>query len=199
MGKSALTTKATHKVVYSKSTLPARVRQVQHGKENSGHLCLQSNKYAWSHSVPNGFAYNFSHIPLHFAKRSIIQPKLRIGTPDDRYEREADNVADTVMRQTENTAFRNPTPAVSAMSRIFIQRQAQEPMEEEEFAVPDNDALEQLAGQQETEVFLPILDSISTRDADELGEDEEDKLIQPKMRTMRYLKPLIQWLTVSRL
>jgi hypothetical protein len=31
----------------------------------------------------------------------LIQPKLAIGEPDDKYEREADRVAETVMRMTE--------------------------------------------------------------------------------------------------
>jgi hypothetical protein len=33
----------------------------------------------------------------HFFTPSSIQPKLKVGTPDDKYERQADRVADTVM------------------------------------------------------------------------------------------------------
>lgn len=37
----------------------------------------------------------------HILRSPAIQPKLKIGAPNDQYEREADRVADTVMRMTE--------------------------------------------------------------------------------------------------
>ncbi len=40
----------------------------------------------------------------------IVQPKLEVGAPDDQYEREADHVADMVMRMPD------PAPAVSTAS-----------------------------------------------------------------------------------
>lgn len=39
----------------------------------------------------------------------LIQPKLAIGKPDDEYEREADRVAETVMRMPEPEIQRKPT------------------------------------------------------------------------------------------
>ena len=35
---------------------------------------------------------------------SPIQPKLKIGQPNDRYEKEADAVADRVMRMSDNSS-----------------------------------------------------------------------------------------------
>lgn len=45
------------------------------------------------------FAHNFSGIPLYAKARTEIQPKLRVSTPGDRYEQEADRIADEVLRQ----------------------------------------------------------------------------------------------------
>jgi hypothetical protein len=39
----------------------------------------------------------------------LIQPRLNIGCPDDRYEQEADRVADQVMRMLSPEVQRNPT------------------------------------------------------------------------------------------
>ncbi len=54
-----------------------------------------------------------------------VQPKLRVGAPDDRYEREADQVADRVMRM--------PEAAVQRMCTDCGEEQLQrQPIEEEE-------------------------------------------------------------------
>lgn len=39
----------------------------------------------------------------------LIQTKLTIGAPDDKYEQEADRVADQVMRMPEPSVQRTPT------------------------------------------------------------------------------------------
>lgn len=39
---------------------------------------------------------------------NAIQAKLKIGQPDDRYEQEADRIADQVMRMSEPTVHRKP-------------------------------------------------------------------------------------------
>ena len=39
----------------------------------------------------------------------LLQPKLTIGQPDDRYEQEADRVAEQVMRLPEPGIQRQPT------------------------------------------------------------------------------------------
>jgi len=45
----------------------------------------------------------------HILGRGAVQPKLKIGAPNDVYEREADRVADQVMRM----AASNIAPAIS--------------------------------------------------------------------------------------
>ncbi len=48
-----------------------------------------------------GFSHNFSQIPLHPKASAGIQPKLVVSTPSDPYEREADRIAEQVMRMPE--------------------------------------------------------------------------------------------------
>ena len=47
------------------------------------------------------FAHDFSRIPLDAKAPAEIQPKLMVNSPDDKYEREADLVADQVMRMPQ--------------------------------------------------------------------------------------------------
>lgn len=56
---------------------------------------------------------------------STIQPKLKIGQPGDRYEQEADRVADTVVNTQEPVAQRQPVEEEEEMLQT-------QPMEEEE-------------------------------------------------------------------
>lgn len=109
-----------------------------------------------------------------------IQAKLKIGQPNDKYEQEADRVADQVMRmpdpklqrQPENEAEEvtlQPKPLAGQISPL-IQRQA-EPDEEEELIQPGYD--------QEPEEPMPILESVPTGNADEL-DDEKEEFIQLK-------------------
>jgi hypothetical protein len=49
-------------------------------------------------SVAGGLIYTRPLLPK---TPSLIQPKLAIGEADDEYEREADRVADTIMRMPE--------------------------------------------------------------------------------------------------
>jgi hypothetical protein len=46
-------------------------------------------------------AHSFSLIPVHAGGHSSIQPKLKVNTPEDRYEQEADRVAKQVMSFTQ--------------------------------------------------------------------------------------------------
>lgn len=100
----------------------------------------------------------------------FLQAKLKIGAPNDKYEQEADRVADHVMRMPEPKVQRQSeseeeeeqiqTKPLGSTITPLIQRQA-EPEEEEEVAVPERE-----------EESTPILESAPTRDADELGEEE---------------------------
>ena len=61
---------------------------------------------------------------------TVIQPKLKIGAPDDEYEREADEVADRVMRMADVDLSR--TAGTGGASGQTLLRQPMEEEEEEE-------------------------------------------------------------------
>jgi len=153
-------------------------------------------------------------------RSSGAQYKLTIGQPDDKYEQEADRVADQVMRmpdpklqrQPENEEEEEMLQAKPLADQItpLVQRQ-EEPSEEEEEPVqaksmlgrtpdiqricpeceketaqrqPMEEEEEELQPgyDQEPEESTPIMESVSTRDAGELG-GEEEELLQPKSDT----------------
>ena len=127
-------------------------------------LTLQrsSADQAGTTTVPR-FGHDFSRVSVH--SRGVIQTKLKINEPGDPYEQEADRVADAVMRMPEPGVQRQAeeekpihTKAIASTITPLVQRQA-EPEEEEE-----------------------VLESVPTRDAGELGEEEkkEEELVQPK-------------------
>jgi hypothetical protein len=140
-------------------------------------------------------SHSISNIP------PLIQPKLKIGAPNDKYEQEADRVADQVMRMPEPRAVqtqtsspqiqrlcpeceeelqRQPQPTPLQINPLantitpLVQRQ-EESEEEEEEVQPGYD--------QEPEEPTPILDSVPTGDADELGKEDEEEFVQPKSNT----------------
>ena len=88
-----------------------------------------------THMEPR-FGHDFSHVRVH-AAASPIQAKLTIGQPNDRYEQEADRVAEQVMRMPEPKVQRQVEleeeelvqPKLVADAEYFIQRQ----VDEEEF------------------------------------------------------------------
>jgi hypothetical protein len=56
------------------------------------------------------FGHNFSWVRVHIDVPKTIQTKLIIGQPNDRYEQEADRVADEVMRMPEPQVQRQVEP-----------------------------------------------------------------------------------------
>lgn len=60
---------------------------------------LATGRVASGHAGASRFARDFSRV----RGRAAIQPKLRVGSPNDRFEREADRVADSVTRMTATT------------------------------------------------------------------------------------------------
>ncbi|MEA3323828.1 MAG: DUF4157 domain-containing protein [Euryarchaeota archaeon] len=87
------------------------------------------------------FGHDFSRVRVHNDAPKMIQTKLTIGQSNDRYEQEADRVADAVMRMPEPRLQRQAEPEeeelvqskLAADAEYFIQRQVDEEEEEEEF------------------------------------------------------------------
>ncbi len=64
---------------------------------------------------------SFSQVQVHTAGSEIIQPKLTVSRPGDKYEREADRVADTVLQMPESSAS-NGAMRASSSQPLAIQR-----------------------------------------------------------------------------
>lgn len=61
------------------------------------------------------FGHNADRSPIHSRSRGIIQAKLTINEPGDRYEQEADRVSDQVMRMEDPEVARTAPPAIQRM------------------------------------------------------------------------------------
>lgn len=151
-------------------------------------------------------------VPLRQAHLSrtkpLIQLKLKIGAANDKYEQEADRVADQVMRipgpgvvrtgpsspriqrfcpECEDEIQRQMQgefPQIAGNITPLVQRQESlEDEEEEEEVLQDGSESKEATPVQEPEEEFPLLESVDTRDADELGKEEEEDYIQPKRHT----------------
>lgn len=82
-----------------------------------------------------------------FFSPSVIQPKLEIGQPNDEYEREADRVADTVMRMPDPQIQRQPVEEEEERLQMkrentLIQRKCDECEEEEKLQKKSDGSLQ---------------------------------------------------------
>ena len=165
--------KATQQTTSATSAIPGRAHIGQSREVNSSLHMQRSIRNQLTSTASPRFAHDFSQIPIRTKSPVSIQTKLTIGQPNNKYEQEADRVADQVMRMPENATVRRQAPAVRADKENLIQRQTLEEIKEEEEEEP------YLYGKEPEESF-PILESVDTQDADELGEDEEEELLLPK-------------------
>ena len=65
-----------------------------------------------------GFAADFGSAP----PQMVIQPKLTLGAVGDRYEQEADQVADEVMRQVNGSVPHSAAQSAKQMTTDYMQR-----------------------------------------------------------------------------
>ncbi len=114
-------------------------------------------------------------------RRPTLQPKLTIGAPNDRYEQEADRVADTVMRMPDSeingkrlTGQQTADPRIQRMCSVCEEEIRRQPVEEEEEELPQTKPLD--------EAMTPLIQRLIRRQP---VEDEEDESIQrePSART----------------
>ncbi|MEA1864994.1 MAG: DUF4157 domain-containing protein [Euryarchaeota archaeon] len=122
--------------------------------------------------------------PTRYVQRAVawIQAKLKVGQPNDRYEQEADRMADAVMRMPEPAVQRQveggeekeedelvQTKTIAGQITHLIQRQVEgEEEEEEEELVQTKPIAEQIT---------PLIQ----RQAE--GEEEEEEVVQPRSET----------------
>ncbi len=129
---------------------------------------------------------------LEFEEEDVVQPKLRIGQPNDKYEQEADRVADQVMRMPEPTLQRQPleeeeeenrtTPAVMLMRapgnvqrQMMVKNQFQQEKDTEQvlqtkpFSRKTNSLTQQRTeGDEEREVLIIPSRQSSTQDEQDI-------------------------------
>jgi len=117
-------------------------------------------------------------------KSGTLQAKLKIGKPGDKYEKEADRVADIVMRMPEPKILRQPEEEeeeeliqpkpIAEQITPLVQRQAEPEEEEEE---------EPIQTKPITEQNTPLVQRQT--------EEEEEELVQPKP-IAEQVTPLVQ-------
>lgn len=112
-----------------------------------------------------------------------VQPKLKVGQPGDKYEQEADRVADEVMRKGDSQPFFGSANPVQTKSNTILQEeslaqnitplvQCQE--EEEEAVQPKQESLFTIQKAEEEEAQPRLLDSVIQKQ-----EEEEETQMQP--------------------
>jgi hypothetical protein len=60
------------------------------------------------HGAETHFRYDFSKVPVTLNSPCLVQARLKIGQRDDKYEQEADRIADQVMRMPDPVVQRKP-------------------------------------------------------------------------------------------
>jgi hypothetical protein len=148
--------------------------------------------------------FRFHDLAIHSKERLGIQPKLRIGQPNDKYEQEADRVADQVMRLPEPRLRMQPIgkpvwpgvvqryPLVSQTTPL-VQRQAESTEEEEEETLQPKPLVSEVTPLVQRQAKLPEEEEKETVQAkpvsdagmpviqpQEVEEDEEGEIVQPK-------------------
>lgn len=128
----------------SDSPLQTGILQRSMGHEHSVELDAQPSLDAQLPQISR-FQQNFSRVSVRSSSLPFIQPKLKIGRPGDRYEQEADRVADQVMR-TPNVKTAQSIKPVAPGHHALLQRQpevAEDKDEDEEEVVQTKPALGQ--------------------------------------------------------
>ena len=123
----------------------------------------------------------------HILRSLTFQPKLTIGQPNDKYEQEADRVADEVMRMPEPQVQRQVEPEeeeeetlqtkpLASQITPLVQVQRQEEPEEEE---------------EEEAIQTKLADGMQVQRQVEPEEEEEEETLQPKPLVSQ-ITPLVQ-------
>ena len=123
-----------------------------------------------SQSGQHLIAHELTHVVQQGASTPSVQGKMTVNDPNDSFEKEADAVADSVMKMDDADVQRQEMPEEELQARLDVQRQ-----EEEEVAMPKLDVQ-----RQEEEEVMPKLDV----QRQEQGMEEEEAL-QAKLDVQR--------------
>ena len=106
-------------------------------------------------------------------EEAFFQPKLKIGQPGDRYEKEADSIAENVVNRTGNG------PAVQRMGGEELQRVAlSTPMEDEKLGTAEERMREDQEIQEKPEEEEMQMQQEEEEEAQMQGEEEEEMQMQ---------------------
>ncbi|MDJ0734411.1 MAG: DUF4157 domain-containing protein [Nostocaceae cyanobacterium] len=150
-------------------------------------------------SQESGVHWNFIGVPVRNTSLPIIQPKLNIGQPGNRYEQEADRVAQQVMQMPHPMSMSGRRIKPSPVVPYYIQQEANRELliGNREQAIGDRELLignrEQGIGNREEETIqakslpdfsiqrlTPEYGEKLQRQEGEKEEDEDEETIQPK-------------------
>jgi hypothetical protein len=141
---------------------------------------LEARSTTPSEFSTSAFQENFAGVPVSSGSMPLVQPKLVVGPPNDKYEQEADRVADQVMGMPEPVGLVPPGRAMPApQTAPGLQRQL---VESE--SMPDLDDDEDLV---QTKALGPSPSISQTLEADPQLQreslddlDDDDELVQMK-------------------
>lgn len=110
-----------------------------HGPQNRRESANRNQPAALADAFTSSLQHDFGDVNIHRNTTPCLQPKLKIGAPDDTSEREADAVADQVMRSPETfssdggeVSLPCPDCATAGKNDETIRRQAASPFSMEE-------------------------------------------------------------------
>ncbi len=129
----------------------------------------------------SAFQENFAEVPVSSSSMPLVQPKLVVGPPNDKYEQEADRVADQVMGIPEPVGLVPPGRAMSTpqtapdLQRQSIESESMPDLDDEEDLVQTKPldsppAIRQILGA-EPQLQREPLDDL---------DDDDDELVQMK-------------------
>lgn len=149
----------------------------------------------------SGFNHDISRVPVR-QRQPLIQAKLTVGVPGDKYEQEADWVADQIMRMPtsesmEGTTVRDEEPlAIQRLQHVEdekVRRQAEVENEEDEEEILENPIqTKPIAGKLKPSI-TPVTEGMLQRQYEEEAEEklkkeeeEEEKTVQAKQKLRQF-------------
>ena len=106
----------------SRSSLPARTAPLERER-------LDRTAEGEARGVDRStLEHHFGRVRVHETLAPVIQPKLRMGTPGDKYEREADQVANHVMQLPDSRVPNQSRPTGAAQKAGPVRSSTGEPL-----------------------------------------------------------------------
>jgi len=124
--------------------------------------------------TPNKNQTNHKTNPFSRNNTAFIQPKLKIGKPGDKYEAEADKMADQVVSKTKEptTPFIAPSPQIQKQPEEEVQKQEEESIQEKPLA----------------ESITPVVQLKPLETEEELQAKEEEEIQEKELQTKKEIQ-----------